>query len=149
MKINKITIGRLYNLGNYEHVRYELTCEVPADGNSETAIIGMERILSAMKPLKLLNLKSAAELQRLAQEVESMKTMPAVEWERRYGHCIGTPTEVVERYQKSLEEETVKTHTATERAKKSRQMFDDLGGASQWKDAKLDWDDYSDDWDDQ
>ena len=29
MKITKITVGRLHNLGNYEHVRYELTVEVP------------------------------------------------------------------------------------------------------------------------
>jgi hypothetical protein len=41
MNITKITIGRLYNLGSYEHVRYELTAEVPQGESPATAIIGM------------------------------------------------------------------------------------------------------------
>lgn len=28
MNVTKITIGRLFNLGSYEHVRYELTVEI-------------------------------------------------------------------------------------------------------------------------
>jgi hypothetical protein len=145
MKITKITIGRLFNLGNYEHVRYELTVEVGELESAAAAVRGMEAILSGLKPLRNDCLTSASDLQRKAEEIERMKTMPAVEWERNYGHCKGTPTEVIERYQKALEEAAVKTHSAVERARTARQLFDDLGGAAQWKDAKLDWSDYDSD----
>jgi hypothetical protein len=29
-----------------------------------------------------------------------------------------------------------------ERSKKARELFNDLGGAAEWKDAKSDWEDY-------
>ena len=143
--ITKITIGRLFNLGSYEHVRYELTVEVPEGESATDAVTGMEKILAGLAPVKNLNIKSASELQRLAEEVEQMKTMPVVDWERRYGHCQGTAAEVIERYQKSLEEEAVKSQTVVERARRARKLFDDLGGAAQWKDAKLDWEENYDD----
>lgn len=147
MNITKITIGRLYNLGSYEHIRYELTAEVKDGESAATAITGMEKILAGLAPLKNACIKSAGELQRLANEVEEMKTMPVVDWERRYGHCKGSAAEVIARYQKSLEEETLKSQAAIDRARKARKLFDDLGGAAQWKDAKLDWDDYNDEGD--
>ena len=139
MKVSKITIGRLYNLGNYEHVRYELTVEVPEGESAAVAVKGMERILEAMSPH--MAVQSESELKRKAAEVERMKTMPAVEWERNYGGHKGTPTEIIERYQTGLDEETLKRQTALARAAKARQLFDDLGGAAEWKDAKLAWED--------
>jgi len=145
MKITKITIGRLYNLGNYEHVRYELTAEVKDGESATTAITGMEKILVGLAPLKNACIKSAGELKRMANEVEEMKTMPVVDWERRYGHRKGTASEEIDRYQKSLEDETIKRNVALDRARQARKLFDDLGGAAQWKDAKLDWDDYDND----
>lgn len=141
MSITKITIGRLYNLGNYEHVRYELTIEVPDGASAANAVVGMEKILAGLKPLKNMAISSESEIKRLAAEIEEMKRMPAVEWERRYSHCHGTPTEVIERYQQSLEEQKTKRQQAIERARMARILFDDLGGAANWKDAKLDWDD--------
>lgn len=144
MNITKITIGRLYNLGSYEHIRYELTVEVPQGESPATAITGMEKILAGLAPLKNACIKSADELERMARAVEAMKTMPAVEWDRHYRGYEGTPTEIIERHQKSLEEDSVKSKAAIDRAKHARKLFDDLGGAANWKDAKLDWenDDY-------
>lgn len=139
MKVTKITIGRLYNLGSYEHVRYELTVEVKEGESPATAIMGMEKLIAGLAPIR--NTKSAFELERLANEVKEMKTMPAVDWERRYGHCKGTAAEVIERYEKSFEEETQKSLAAIERSRRARQLFDDIGGAAAWKDAKLDWED--------
>lgn len=87
MNITKITIGRLYNLGNYEHVRYDLTVEVKEGESAATAITGMEAIIAGLAPLSKACIKSAGELQRMAAEVEQMKTMPVVDWERRYVPC--------------------------------------------------------------
>lgn len=139
--ITKITVGRLFNLGNYEHVRYELTVEVPEGASAATAITAVEKILCGMKPLEKLCIASALDIERKQAEVAEMKTMPAVEWERRYGHCKGAPSEVIERYEKDLEECAEKRFKAIERAKTARQLFDDLGGTESWKDAKLDWED--------
>ena len=49
-RVSKITIGRLYNLGNYEHVRYELAVDVP-DGASAAAVFASTvRLLRAVNP---------------------------------------------------------------------------------------------------
>lgn len=74
-----------------------------------------------------------------------MQTMPVVEWGRHYGGYSGTRTEIIERHRQSLEEATAKREKALHRAQTARKCFDDLGGAAQWKDAKLDWEDYHDD----
>ena len=50
MNITKITIGRLYNLGSYEHIRYELTCEIPSGESPATALIGLEKLIGALNP---------------------------------------------------------------------------------------------------
>lgn len=146
MQVTKITVGRLYNLGSYEHVRYELTVEVPQGESAATAISAIERILTGLAPLKNACIKSENEIERAASEVEEMRKMPVVDWERRYGHCKGTAAEVIQRYEESLAEETQKRDAALARAARARKLFDDLGGAAAWKDAKLDWDsDYEDD----
>lgn len=141
MNISKITVCRLFNLGNYEHVRYELTIDVAPSDLAATAIVAAERILEAMKPLSKQCLKTEHELARMADEVAKMKTMPVVDWQRRYGHCTGTAEEVIKRYQESYDEDLTKFNEATARATRARQLFDDLGGAAQWKDSKLDWED--------
>lgn len=141
MKVTKITIGRLYNLGSYEHVRYELTAEVPEGESAAKTVTALERVLSGLSPLKNACINSESEIERKKLEVEEMRTMPVVDWERRYGHCKGAAAEVIARFEKSLTEEIQKRNKALERAKKARELFDDLGGAANWKDAKLDWED--------
>jgi hypothetical protein len=48
---------------------------------------------------------------------------------------------VIARFEESLTESKEERDAAEQRAKKARELFDDLGGASEWKDAKLDWSD--------
>lgn len=145
MNITKITIGRLYNLGNYEHIRYDLTVEIKEGESATEAVTALEKIINGLKPLKTMAIQSPEELKRRAAEIERMQSMPAVEWEHHYGHAKGTPSEVIERYQRDLDADTLKYQNAQEHARTARKMFDDLGGTSQWKDAKLDWEDYNDD----
>lgn len=141
MNITKITIGRLYNLGNYEHVRYEITTEIKDGESAATAIKGMESVLAGLSPLEKAGIVSQQEITRRMREIEEMKKIPVAEWERRYGHCAGTPSEVIQRYEESLEEDVSKRDIALKRAREARELFDDLGGASAWKDAKLNWND--------
>lgn len=140
-RISKITVGRLYNLGNYEHVRYDLTVEVPEGDDASAAIVALEHIIAGLSPLKNACIKSEAELDRDQKEIDEMQTMPVVDWERRYGHCKGTAREVIERYQAQLNENREKREKALAIAKRARELFSDLAGAEKWTDAKQDWED--------
>ena len=140
MPITKITIGRLYNLGSYEHVRYELTAEISESEQPSDAYIGMSKILNALRPVSKCGVRTESEIAHKTKEVESMRTMPAVQWERQYGHCKGSPAEVVQRYQESLDEEIRKREQVLERHKQARELLNNLGGAAEWKDSKLEWD---------
>ncbi len=140
-RISKITVSRLYNLGNYEHIRYELTVDVPADTSATSAIVAVERILTGMKPLDRLPVQTAQHLAHEGERINRMKSLDDEGWSREYGHCVGTREEVIQRYEKSLAEETEKRWKAVNRAKLARDLFDSLGGAEQFKDAKLDWED--------
>lgn len=51
-KVKTITIAALYNTGNYEHVRYELTVEVPNGVNAKDALLDTTAILAALRPIK-------------------------------------------------------------------------------------------------
>lgn len=139
MKITKIAVERVYNLGNYEHIRYSLTVDVKEHESSEQAIRGVENILAGLRPRK--DIPSNAELARQSIQIARMEKMTAEEWEREHRHSVGTREEVIGRYRTSLEEATEKRAKALAIATTARELFDDLGGASVWKDAKENWDD--------
>lgn len=140
-RITRITIGRLYNLGSYEHVRYELTVEIPEGESPTVAVMGMEKILEGMKPVKTLPVDNEWEIKRKHDEILRMENLTGDQWQREYGHCVGSREEVIERYKTSHNEAVQKREAALARASRARALFDDLGGAAEWKDAKLDWDD--------
>ena len=48
--VSRIVVGRLYNLGNYEHVRYELTVDVPEGRSAALALKNTLRLLKAANP---------------------------------------------------------------------------------------------------
>ena len=145
-RISRITVGRVYNLGNYEHVRYELCVDVPDGQSASTAIVGIERIIEGLRPDRTS--KSKQELEREAKRIEELGAMPLAEFQRRHGEVAGGPMAYIERCRESLAEETAKSERVASMAATARKLFDDLGGAEQWKDAKLAWDvDFEQDYD--
>lgn len=136
MKVTKITIGRLYNLGNYEHVRYELTAEVSSDESSKEAVLGLERILNWLRPLKC---KTPVELKAMAAQIKAIKKLDEEGWDREFRYAEGGRERITERYENDFKAETVKREKSIARVAKARELFDDLGGASKWTDAKLEW----------
>lgn len=139
MKVSKITVGRLYNLGNYEHVRYELTVEVPEGQSAADAVRGLERIVAGLKPSRFM--KTKAELDNEAARIGAMQAMDDETWQRNYGHCAGSREEVVARYVADFEKEKRKAQAERDRISTAQSFFDDVGGAAAWRDAKLDWQD--------
>src|ERR1051325_244301 len=51
-RVARVGIGRLYNLGNYEHIRYDLTIEIPEGADVLDAVSKLRQILRALKPVK-------------------------------------------------------------------------------------------------
>lgn len=147
MNVTKITIGRLYNLGSYEHVRYELTAEIPSGESPATAIIGMEKIISALNPKLPYGCISVDDEKRKLLEIEAMKALDDDSFNNRY--LWGGKTnrsEYMRRTIDDLNEGISKRKQWEARASKARKLLEDIGGASNWKDAKLDWDMDGDDY---
>jgi hypothetical protein len=142
MHVSKITIGRLYNLGSYEHVRYEITCEVPEGQSAATALIGMEKLLCALNPKRPCGVPSREETERAANTIATMKALSDEDFKshHNYGGAKGSRKEITKLYEKDLAEGLANLKAWEARSKKARQMLKDVGGAAVWKDAKLDWD---------
>lgn len=49
-RISRITIARLHNLGNFEHCRLELTCELPAGTSPSSVLREMNDLLEHIQP---------------------------------------------------------------------------------------------------
>ena len=144
MNVTKITIGRLYNLGSYEHVRYELTAEIPAGESPATALIGLERILEGLNPKPLQSADSHEEIERKRKRLAEEEALTDEAFARQHGHTgvsyVGTRAEYTQRVRDGIDESERKTILLETRAATARKLLEDLGGAANWKDAKLDWD---------
>jgi len=143
MKVTKITLGRLYNLGSYEHVRYEITCEVPDGESASTALVGMEKLLCALNPKRPCGVPSREEAERAANAIVLMKGLSDEDFRRNYNYAgnQGTREQITARHERDLAEGIARLNAWEERQKHARTLFDDLGGVAKWKDAKQDWDD--------
>jgi hypothetical protein len=65
VRVSRLTIGRLFNTGNYEHVRYELTIEIQ-DGVSVRAVLKAAELaldgLNPKEPFSEFDLRQAREI---------------------------------------------------------------------------------------
>lgn len=49
-RISRVNVARLHNLGNYEHIRYEVTVDLP-EGTSPASVLGeLELLMSDLAP---------------------------------------------------------------------------------------------------
>jgi len=145
-RISKVTVGRLFNLGSYEHIRYELTVEIPEGASASETIIAIERLYHALNPNNLRVCKSEMELKRDAVSLQEETLMTDEEFGRRHGHSYaGSRDEYLARCRVSHLQEKERRAKIVALQKNARILFDDLGGAAKYKDAKLDWEDDYDD----
>jgi hypothetical protein len=123
MKVSKITIGRLFNLGNYEHVRYEVSVDVPEGDSAKDALVGLKRAIESLNPKPPHDswaIQRAREI--LAKPASALPQHEISEIERH----------------KRVISEFEAWQTAQ---KKSLDYFDDIGGAAKFTDAKENWND--------
>ena len=123
-RVTRITIGRLWNLGNYEHIRYEITAEVPRGGSPKRTFQDVSSILRGLKPVRAHP--------HLDEARKVVATQPEERSEFEKDH--------LEEYCRLIEE-----HNAKEGFRKSAiERLDNVGGISERKDAKKDWQDEDD-----
>lgn len=141
-RVSRISIGRVYNLGNYEHVRYEVTVDIPAGASAAKTIIGLERIIAGLRPDR--SIKTPRELSMQQADIERMQKMTAEEWDRNYSHYTGTRKEIISRLIADLKTSKKRREVSLKRQTRARQLFDNVAGSAKWRDAKLDWEDEQD-----
>lgn len=114
-------MARLYNTGNYEHIRFELSAEVPKGGSVKQTVLDLGAILARLKPIKLPYAYDDA--------VKAIQKLPEAMSEYEKAH--------VDEYQKMVAE------VAGLRGLRDGALvkLDDVGGSSQQTDAKRNWDD--------
>lgn len=118
-KISQISVARLYNLGNYEHVRFELTVEVPAGASAKQTLFDLAAIVARLKPVKKpYDFDTAMQVLNKSQEELN-------EFEKEH----------LDQYMQQ-----VKDYSALKALQRSAfEKLDALGGTSKRKDAKLSW----------
>ena len=120
-RVSKITVARLFNLGNYEHIRYEITADVPKGGSPKQTLMDALRIVALLKPIpKPYELESYRELlKKDASELterEKERLDSVVKTVGTYDMCVKRRTDAIE-------------------------MLDDVGGVSVRTDGKAKWED--------
>lgn len=127
--VTALTIARLHNLGNYEHVRYEVTVSIPEGTTSAGAVLAdVTEILGDLRPSKV----GVYDVTRAKARLEK-PALPATEPEEERRRDALTREEC----QRVLDREA----TEQKRIARARAAFDDLGGAVRYTDAKDKWDD--------
>ena len=124
-KLTRLTIARLYNMGNYEHVRYELTCEIPPDGSAKQTALDMAAVLAALKPIR----KDYLVEQALAVTRKEQSAL----------------TEYEKDHLAEYQEKVAAYEFLRARKDWALNKLDELGGTSVKTDAKKDWRDDDDD----
>ena len=137
-RISRITLGRLHNLGNYEHVRYEVTVELPPGTSPASVARELEDTLNALEP------RPPVSDWDLRQAVKTLALPEPVLEPKDDDDPFETPQQVLQR--KRADRERARLHIERHEAwVKSRdaalRRFDALGGSAQWTDAKDCWDD--------
>lgn len=138
-RVTRLSIGRVYNLGNYEHVRYEVSVDVASSDSASSVLGTLEAIIADLQPIERTSVRSEAEIKRLSDEVAKMATMDEETWARYYGHCTGTRVEVEGRYAEHLAQAMRERAAAVSKREAAKDTLDTLGGSTRYTDAKERW----------
>lgn len=125
-RVSKIHIGRVFNLGNYENIRYEISVDVGTNDNPAEVLTWLEKILNNLYAKSSID---AYELRR-AREAVAKNPEELDVWDKNN----------LESYKAKIADHDA----AMERRKKARQLLNTLNASSEFTDHKLDWEDGDD-----
>ena len=122
-RVSKIIVGRLHNLGNYEHVRYEIAVDIPEGASAAAVMADIENVLGDLDPKEPC---SDWDLQRAQEALKK----PASEMDQSDLNNIPMHKRTVEKWEAWRKGQ-----------KAARAHLDALGGSVSYVDAKDTWDD--------
>lgn len=147
-QVSRITIGRLYNLGNYEHIRYEITLEVQP-GGAEKSLRHLEKILHNINPNRPHGVLSDEELIRQRMALDRALAMSPQDFHKHYPPPYGAKRvgriERLAEMKRELAEQCERSKEWNVQQRLARAALDAIGGSSAYTDAKDTWDDSHDD----
>lgn len=136
-RISRITLARLHNLGNYEHVRYEVTVELPPGTSPASVARELEDTLNALEP------KQPVSDWDLRQSVKLLAAPEPTLQPQDDDDPFMDPAQALRREQADRERARLQIRRYEDWLKSrdaAMRRFDALGGSSQSKDAKEQWD---------
>ena len=117
-RVARISIDRLFNLGDHEQVKYSVSVDVAGTESAEKVFENLEKVMEALRPIR------ESEI----QEIGYLRTRIA-QYEGEYRQKL----------QKELEETTQSISTRQQRHEKALRTLNELGGTVTWVDAKKEW----------
>lgn len=131
-RVSGVSIARLYNLGNFEHIKYEIRAEIPEGADALAVVSKLRQVLRALKPLKAegyTEKKARKIVDMTPEEREQAVKDGAVSLE----DTVAAPI-LVHRLE-----------TRKARRDAALLLFNDLAGQNVYTDHKEQWDDNYDD----
>lgn len=125
-RITQFRIGRMHNLGNYEHIKYEVTVEVASGDDVGKRLTTVETILNDIQ----------ADLPHSDWDIQRAKELLA----KPEGELDEYDVKRIPRAKQQLAE----NEAALKRRENARAALSTLNYESEHKDHKKDWDEYDD-----
>jgi Fe-S cluster assembly scaffold protein SufB len=122
-RVSRISIGRLYNLGRYEHKRYEISLDIPEGADAAAAMHRLQSILWDLRPVKVDDY-TLSRSKRLIAKADAGE-------------------ELAEHEKEDLENSRAyveKIEAGKQRIVQAVAALNSFGGTSEYKDHKEDWD---------
>lgn len=120
-KVTSLSVSRLYNLGNYQNVKFDLTVQIGPGESASQTFCNLTWILNQLRPLKTPDCQAS------------------------YEQAIKLPEEQQSEYQKQhLQEWADQMSTWAEKKRRRSEAvaaFDALAGVSKYTDHTRNWDD--------
>lgn len=126
-RVSSVRIERLYNLGNYEHVKWSIGIDVPEGSDTLKAVKSLHRLVHALRPLKKPSGYSYAKalIDRPASELRAM-----IKDGRTSKEDVAAKKALLKEHEENRKYR-----------EKMMKIFNDLGGSSTYTDAKDKWED--------
>lgn len=140
-KVTRVIVGRLFNLGNYENIKYEVEAYIPEGISASKTVLNILNAINALRPQTRIPTKADIHLREVA--LANMKKWNSIQWKRETGRVLNKHEirRKLSEHAKRLKEciRTRKQAIAIEI--RARKLLDNLGMTVTHKDAKEDWED--------
>lgn len=120
-RVTHVAVSRLYNLGNYQNIKFDLSAEIPAGASAQETFRRLNLILQDLAPFKKFEGYEVKRLEDLRKK---------------------TRDELSQFEKDQIEElQSKESDFNTRRARRTAalQAIDDIGGAALFQDAKSEW----------